>query len=86
MYDASVPMLAGVPVTLELVRELAERVGEPTATTLRGALEREPAVIASPSFSGSRFSGRSRIARTGLAELRGVLLQDHEWRKQQGLV
>jgi hypothetical protein len=33
------PMLAGIPVAAELVRELAHLVGEPTATTLRQALE-----------------------------------------------
>jgi hypothetical protein len=41
-----VPMLAGVPVAAALVRELADCVDEPAATTLRDSLDAGHAVIA----------------------------------------
>jgi hypothetical protein len=41
-------MLAGVPVTAGLVRELAVRVDEPTASYLTVALEAGRAVLHSP--------------------------------------
>jgi hypothetical protein len=64
-------MLAGVPVTVELVRELASRVEEPTAGCLLFALDAERSVVA------LTIEDRTRIVRAldecpdGLAELRG---------------
>jgi hypothetical protein len=68
------------PCHAELVRELAERVGEPTATTLREALERESAVMAwnqqglHPSFpqGGGERPGdaKDRPGSTTFADLR----------------
>jgi hypothetical protein len=79
-------MLAGIPVTAELVRELAARVEEPTAGYLLFALE------AGRSIFALTVEDRERILRAlddcpdGLAELRGVLLREHEWRVREGLV
>jgi hypothetical protein len=81
-----VPMLAGIPVAAELVRELAHLVGEPTATTLRQALDREQAVVALTILEREQILRETRGVPDGLAELRGVLLQEHEWRVQQGVV
>jgi hypothetical protein len=80
-------MLAGVPISAELVRELAEIVGEPTAGTREGALDASRATVA------LTVEDRERILRAldgdfseGLGELRGVLLREHEWRMREGLV
>jgi hypothetical protein len=79
-------MLAGIRVSSELVRELAEIVDEPTASMLARALEMETVVVA------LTIEDRERIIRAlddppaGLAELRGVLLREHEWRKRTGLI
>jgi hypothetical protein len=78
-------MLAGIRVRDEDVRELAGLVDEPTATVLRNAVERETVIVA------LSIEDRERILRlddspVGLAELRDVLLQEHEWRVREGLV
>ena len=79
-------MLAGIPVSSDLVRELAGLVDEPTATILGKAIERETLIVA------LSIEDRERILRAlddppdGLAELRGVLLSEHEWRRREGLV
>jgi hypothetical protein len=79
-------MLAGIRVSSDLVRELAAIVDEPTATMLERALEVETVILA------LSIEDRERIIRAlddppeGLAELRGVLLQEHEWRVREGLV
>ena len=79
-------MLAGLRVPNDSVRELAALVDEPTATELRNALERKTAIVA------LTIEDRERILRAlddpphGLAELRGVLLSEHEWRVRDGLV
>ncbi len=79
-------MLAGLTVRAELVRTLAEIVDEPTATLLEQAVEREVVVLA------LTIEDRERILRAlddppaGLAELRGVLLVEHDWRVREGLV
>jgi hypothetical protein len=79
-------MLAGIRVRDEDVRELAGLVDEPTATVLGNAIERETVIVA------LTIEGRWRILRAlddppdGLAELRGVLLRENEWRVRAGLV
>jgi hypothetical protein len=71
---------------VELVRELALLVDEPTAGVLERALENEVKVLA------LTIEDRERILRAlddppdGLAELRGVLVREHEWRVREGLV
>jgi hypothetical protein len=78
-------MLAGVCVSRNLVRQLADVIDEPTAGTFEACLDAGRAVI---SLS---IEGRERILRVledcpdGLAELRGVLLCEHEWRRREGL-
>jgi hypothetical protein len=78
-------MLAGVPVAVELVRGLADRVDEPTAGTLEAAVDAGRATFA------LTVEDRERILRTledcpdGLAELRGVLLRERSWRMGEGL-
>jgi hypothetical protein len=81
-----VPLLGWVPVSAELVPELVDLVGEPTAGTLEGALDAGRATVA------LTVEDRERILRAlegdfsdGLAELRGVLLKEHEWRRREGL-
>lgn len=80
-------MLAGIRVPNEDVCELAGLVDEPTATVLRNGVERETVVLA------LSIDDRERILQAlddpgtdGLAELRGVLLREHEWRVREGLV
>jgi hypothetical protein len=61
------------------------RVDEPTPTALEQALDAERAVVA------LAIDDRERILRAldecpdGLAELRGVLLEEHTWRRREGL-
>jgi hypothetical protein len=79
-------MLSGIPVRPELVRELAGIVDEPTATVLGDALERGTAVVALTTEDRERILCALDDPPDGLAELRGVLLREHAWRVQGGLV
>jgi len=78
--------LAGVPVRSKLISELAQIVDEPTASMLEQAVERKVVVLA------LTIEDRERIIRAlddppaRLAELRGVLLREHTWRVENGLV
>ena len=82
--------LAGVPVrdedVLELARLLHDAGFDDTAEALVVALEAEQAIVA------LTIQDREAILRTlddplkGLIELRGVLLQEHEWRLRDGLL
>jgi hypothetical protein len=58
-------MLAGIPVPAELVRELAERVDEPTAGYLEAALDAGRATFALTLRTASESSSRLRIAPRG---------------------
>jgi hypothetical protein len=79
-------MLAGIQVPKEAVRELARLVDEPTASLLEKAIELQTAVV------GLSIEDRERVLRAlddppeQLAELRGVLLREREWRVREGLV
>ena len=83
-------MLAGIPVPDHLVLELAGNLRgagfDETAATLENAYDAERAVVA------LTIPDREAILQTlddppvALAELRGVLLREHEWRKREGLV
>jgi hypothetical protein len=79
-------MLAGIPVAPELVRELAERVDEPSASTLRDGLDAGRAAIALTILEREQILLGLDACPDGLGELRGVLLKEHEWRLQHGLV
>jgi hypothetical protein len=80
-------MRAGLRVPNEDVVALAKMVDEPSRTILDNALERETVVLA------LTIDDRERILRAlddpqtdALAELRGVLLTEHELRRREGLV
>jgi hypothetical protein len=82
--------LAGVVVhdedVLDLARLRHDAGFDDTAEVLVVALEAEQAIVA------LTIQDREAILRTlddppiGLAELRGVLLREHEWRVREGLV
>jgi len=78
-------MLAGIPVSTDLVGKLARLVDEPTATVLHRALEAEVVILA------LTIADRERILRAladppaGLEELRAVLLKEQAWRTREGL-
>ena len=83
-------MLAGIPVrdpdVLDLAWLLRNAGFDDTAEALIVALEAEQALVA------LSIADREAMLKTlddppiGLAELRGVLLREHEWRVRQGLV
>jgi len=84
-------MLAGIPVTDADVETLAEllRVTElpDTAEKLEKALLLETRVLAlTITDRESILQALADAPTTGLAELRAVLLREHEWRVREGLV
>jgi len=79
-------MLAGVPVSAELISELAQIVDEPTASMLERGLEVETKVLALTIVDRERIIRALDDPPAGLAELRGVLLREHEWRVREGVV
>jgi hypothetical protein len=78
----TVPMLAGIPVA----PELAARVDEAAATTLCQGLERGRATFALTIEEREQILRALEDCPDGLAELRGVLVREHEWRLREGLV
>lgn len=81
------PMLAGIPISRESVLRLAADVDEPAAGTLEAGLDADRHTIALTILE------REQILRClddhgieELAELRAVLLKEHEWRVRIGLV
>jgi hypothetical protein len=79
--------LAGLRIPDEDVRLLVRLVDEPTRSFLEKALSRGTGVVALTIEDRERILGALDDARTdALAELRGVLLQEHEWRDRDGLV
>ena len=79
--------LAGLRIPDEDVRELVRLVDEPTRSFLEKALAQETGVVALTVADRERILWALDDARTdALAELRGVLLQEHEWRDSEGLV
>jgi hypothetical protein len=80
-------MLAGLRVPDEDVRELARLVDEPTRSLLEKALAFGTVVLALTIEDRERLLWALDDARTdALAELRGVLLTEHERRRREGLV
>lgn len=82
-------MLAGIPVADRYVLELASRLRDArfdhTAERLETAQERQTKLL------GLSIEDREVILSVlddppdQLAELRGVLLQEHEWRRREGI-
>ena len=78
-------IVAGIPLTAELVKTLADLVDEPAASSLRAALDTDRIGLA------LTMAEREQILRglddppSGLTELRIVLLREHEWRVREGL-
>lgn len=80
-------MLAGLRVATDDVRELARLVDEPTRSVLEKALGLGTAVVALTIDDRERILWALDDVRTdGLAELRAVLLREHERRQREGLV
>ena len=86
-YSVAAMMLAGLRVPDDDVRELARLVDEPTRSVLEKALAFGTVVVAL-TIDGPRAPARALDdARTdALAELRAVLLREHEGRVRDGLV
>ena len=79
--------LAGLRIPDEDVRELINRVDEPTRSLLEKSLALETGAVALTVEDRRRILSVLDDARTdALAELRGILLQEHEWRDREGLV
>ena len=80
-------MLAGLRVPDDDVRELARLVDEPTRGVLEKALAFGTVVVALTIEDRERLLRALDDARTdALAELRAVLLNEHEGRVRDGLV
>ncbi len=82
--------LAGIPVrdadVLELARLLREADFEDVAERLENAYDRESRVLALTVPEREAIIRALDDAPVGLAELRGVLLLEHEARVREGLV
>jgi hypothetical protein len=77
--------LAGLRLPNEDVRELITLVDEPTRSFLEKTLALENEVVALTVEDRERILSALDDVRTdALAELRGVLLQEHEWRMREG--
>jgi hypothetical protein len=80
-------MLAGMSVPDDDVRELVRLVDDPTRSMLEKALALGTVVLALTIEDRERILWALDDARTdALAELRGVLLKEHEGRVRDGLV
>jgi hypothetical protein len=79
-------MLAGIPVAAEPVWELAELVDEPTASTPHNCLKAGRTTFALTIAEREQILRGLEDCPDGLAELRGVLLAEHEGRVREGLV
>jgi hypothetical protein len=78
--------LAGLRIPDEDVRELIKLVDEPTRSFLEKSLALDSEVVALTIEDRERILPALDDVRTdALAELRGILLQEHEWRMREGL-
>ena len=82
-------MLAGVPVPDEAVAQLAASVrsigGYDLASRLEGALDDRVALLALTIDERAIILASLEDPPDGLAELRAVLLSEHQWREREGL-
>ena len=83
-------MLAGLPVrdqdVLELARLLRDAGFDDVAERLENAYDVECKILALTVPEREEILRALDDPPTGLAELRGVLLVEHEWRVREGLV
>jgi hypothetical protein len=78
--------LVGLGIPDEDVRELIKLVDEPKRSFLEKALSLDREVVALTIEDRERIHWALDDVRTdALAELRGVLLAEHEWRAREGL-
>ena len=78
--------LAGLHVPDDDVRELIQLIDEPTRSLLEKSLAFETGVVALTIEDREHILSALDDARTdALAELRSVLLAEHEWRRRAGL-
>jgi len=78
--------LAGLRIPDEDVRVLITLVGEPTRSLLEKSLAMEAGIVALTIEDRDRILWALDDVRTdALTALRGVLLQEHEWRAREGL-
>jgi hypothetical protein len=78
--------LAGLRIPDQDVRELTRLVDEPTRSFLEKSLAFEAEVVALTIEDRERILWALDDVRTdALAELRSVLLQEHEWRGREGM-
>ena len=79
--------LAGLQVPDDDVRELITLVDEPTRSFLEKSLALETGVVALTIDDRERIlRALDDVRKDALAELRRVLLSEHEWRARDGLV
>jgi hypothetical protein len=78
--------LAGLRIPDEDVREIIRLVDEPTRSFLEKSLALEAEVVALTIEDRERILSALDDVRTdALAELRGALTSEHEWRAREGL-
>ena len=82
-------MLAGVPVHADAVAELADTVrtigADELADRLEVALDDDVKLLALTIAERAIILASLEDPPDGLAELRAVLLSEHEWRQREGL-
>jgi len=82
-------MLAGLPVPADAVEELAALVrdlgGDEMADRLERALGDQVKLLALTIDERAIILAQLEDPPEGLAELRGVLMNEHQWRKREGL-
>ena len=78
--------LAGLRIPDEDVRELITLVDEPSRSFLEKALALDGDVIALTNDRERILWALDDVRTDAWAEVRGVLLQEHEWRRREGLV
>lgn len=79
-------MLAGIPVSPELTRVLADLADEPAAGTLEAGLDADRKVIALTILEREQILRALADCPDWLEELRAVLLLEHEGRVRDGLL
>jgi len=76
-------IVAGIPLTTELVHTLVSRVEDPAASTLRAALDANRIGVALTVAEREQILHGLENPPSGLTELRNVLLQEHQWRMDE---